>query len=131
MWIIPWLKYKNPTFNIDFSFWKTEYVLMVQIQDFFRSTPKRTEIWSEKVLDLSHLGPIWPILGPNLVTQLYYLFSFFLLTPLLEKLGGMLLPTVISRSRGRRSSESHATRNDPSWTTCTSIFVNIQCMRFC
>ena len=25
--------------------------------------------WSEKVPDLSHLGPIWPILGPNPVTQ--------------------------------------------------------------
>ena len=28
-----------------------------------------TELWSEKVPDLSNLGPIWPILGPNLVTQ--------------------------------------------------------------
>ena len=24
--------------------------------------------WSEKVPDVSHLGPIWPTLGPNLVT---------------------------------------------------------------
>ena len=30
---------------------------------------KCTEIWSEKVPDLSHLGPIWPILGPNLTSQ--------------------------------------------------------------
>ena len=28
-----------------------------------------TEIWSEKVLDLSILGRIWPILCPNLITQ--------------------------------------------------------------
>ena len=30
---------------------------------------KCSEIWSEKVPDLSHLGPIWPTLCPNLVTQ--------------------------------------------------------------
>ena len=34
-----------------------------------RIAPKCTEIWSEKVPDLSLLGPIWPILGTNLVTQ--------------------------------------------------------------
>ena len=37
---------------------------------FWRAT-KCTEIWSEKVPDLSHFGPIWPILGTNLVAQLW------------------------------------------------------------
>ena len=35
---------------------------MGQICDIFRST----EIWSEKVTDLSHLQPIWPTSGLNL-----------------------------------------------------------------
>ena len=26
----------------------------------------RAEFWSQKVLDLTHFGPIWPTLGPNL-----------------------------------------------------------------
>ena len=30
--------------------------------------PKCTKIWSEKVLDLSHFGPIWPTLGTNLTS---------------------------------------------------------------
>ena len=29
---------------------------------------KCTEIWSEKAPDLSHLGPIWPTLEPNLAS---------------------------------------------------------------
>ena len=44
---------------------------MGQIRDFFRSdfsTFWRC-FWSEKVPDLSHLGPFWPILGPNLINQ--------------------------------------------------------------
>ena len=48
---------------------------MGQIRDFFRSyfstfwltEPKCTEIWSEKITDLSNLGPIWPTLWPNLI----------------------------------------------------------------
>ena len=40
---------------------------------------KCTEIWSEKAPDLSHLGPIWPTLEPNLaplgdsIYDIYYL----------------------------------------------------------
>ena len=52
---------------------------MRQIRDFFRSDfrtfwlgePKCSEIWSEKVPDLSHLRPNWPNLRPNLSTPLH------------------------------------------------------------
>ena len=30
--------------------------------------PKCTEFWSEKVPDLSHLGPMWPTFGSNLTS---------------------------------------------------------------
>ena len=40
---------------------------MRQIRGFFRSGgAKCTEIWSEKSPNLSHLGPFWPTLNPNL-----------------------------------------------------------------
>ena len=41
----------------------TIYVLPHNYQ--YTVAPKYTEIWSEKVPDLSHLGQIWPTLGPN------------------------------------------------------------------
>ena len=44
----------------------------------FRSEPKCTDILSEKVPDLSHLGPIWLTLGPNL-RSLYLLMTNCLL----------------------------------------------------
>ena len=52
----------------------SDWLQMGQIRDFFRSdfrtfwrtAPKCSEIWSEKVTDLFHLRPIWPTLGKNL-----------------------------------------------------------------
>ena len=56
-----------------------------QILDFLRSVlvwlgePECTEIWSGKVTDLSHLGPIWPTLKPNQTS----LVSTYLLSSIL------------------------------------------------
>ena len=44
-------------------------LFQIRFQYIWLDRAKCTEIWSEKVPDLSHLGPIWSILGPNLVTQ--------------------------------------------------------------
>ena len=41
-------------------------LFQIRFQYILVSRPKCTEIWSEKVSDLSHLGPIWPILVPKL-----------------------------------------------------------------
>ena len=38
----------------------------IRFQCIWRRGAKCTDIWSEKALDLSHLGPIWPTLEPNL-----------------------------------------------------------------
>ena len=59
---------------------------MGQIQDFFRShfrtfwlgEPKCSEIWSEKLTDLSHLGLIWPTFWPNMATLNRTLTGFHL-----------------------------------------------------
>ena len=55
-----WVKLAPNWKNLDFFQIRFQYILAL---------PKCTEIWSEKIHDLSHLGSIWPILGRNLVTQ--------------------------------------------------------------
>ena len=42
-----------------------------QIQYILAQCAKMYWIWSENFPDLSHLGPIWPTLGPNLVTVIW------------------------------------------------------------
>ena len=49
--------------------WDKSGAFSDQISVHLAPRAKCTEIWSEKSPDLSHLGPIWPILGPNLVTR--------------------------------------------------------------
>ena len=41
-------------------------LFQIRFQCIWRVGAKCTEIWSEKAPDLSHLGPIWPNLEPNL-----------------------------------------------------------------
>ena len=41
-------------------------LFQIRFQCIWRRGAKCTEIWSEKAPDLSHLGPIWPALEPNL-----------------------------------------------------------------
>ena len=81
----------------------SDWPQMRQIRDFFRSdfrtfwrgAPKRSEIWSEKFPGLSHLGQIWPTLGPNLaiVTQPFipiYTWTFS------QLVYGSLVTTIMS-----------------------------------
>ena len=46
--------------------WDKSGAFKIRFQCIWRSRAKCTEIWSEKAPDLSHLGPIWPTLEPNL-----------------------------------------------------------------
>ena len=41
-------------------------LFQIRFQCIWRPGAKCTEIWSEKSPDLSHFGPIWPTLEPNL-----------------------------------------------------------------
>ena len=46
--------------------WDKSGAFSYQISVHLAPRAKCTEIWSEKAPDLSHFGPIWPILEPNL-----------------------------------------------------------------
>ena len=50
-------------------------LFQVRFQCIWRPCAKCTEIWSEKATDLSHLGPIWPTLEPNLPTLVSSLWT--------------------------------------------------------